>query len=138
MIDSGPNAEFITVKLDFGSKQIRVILGCGPQVLYSGRNTVKRSMLSIILVGDFNGKLEKDLIPRDDHSISSNSRRFLDVLESFNLRVLNARDFHSEVFARVNNNNPNTKSVFDYICVTEDLIHLVTSIFMDEQKLYTS
>ena len=95
-------------------------------------------MLSIILVGDFNGKLEKDIIPGDDHSISSNGQRFLDVLESFNLRVLNARDFHSKVFTRVNNNSPSKKSVLDYICVTEDLIHLVTSIFIDEQKLYTS
>ena len=55
MIDSGPNPEFITFKLDFGSKQTRVALGYGPQekcfdkgigelVLYSGRNAVDQNV----------------------------------------------------------------------------------------------
>ena len=76
---------------------------------------------SIILAGDFNAELGKDIIPRDSPSISSNGRRFLDILESFNLNLLNARDFCSGVFTRINNNNPNEKSVLDYVCVTEDL-----------------
>ena len=62
---------------------------------------------SIILAGSFNAKLGKDIIPGHSHSISSSGRCFLDILESFNLNVLNARDFCSGVFTGVNNNNPN-------------------------------
>ena len=79
----------------------------------------------IILARDFNAKLGKDIIPGDSRSISSNGRRGC------------KRFFCSGVFTRINNNNPNEKSVLDYVCVTEDLSHLVTSMLTDEQKLCT-
>ena len=99
--DSGSNAEVITVKLDFGSKQRCVILVYGPQEECSDEYIKEfytqveiqlgRACLSddyIILAGTFNAKLGEDIIPRDSYSISSNGRRFLHILESFNLILM--------------------------------------------------
>ena len=82
MIDEGENAEFASVKLIIGSKQIRLILAYGPQE-YSSKQEIddfyeniniqlNRALIageSVVLAGDFNAKLGKDIIPQDIHDM---------------------------------------------------------------------
>ena len=69
-----------------------------------------------MLVGDFNAKLGKDLIKGDVHDISENGKKFQSVLQSFDMVAINSLNLCNGVFTRVNNNNPDEKSVVD-LCV---------------------
>ena len=75
MIDHGENAEFVTVRLIFPTKNIRLILAYGPQEtdlkqtideFYNQIDIqVNRAILSgdsVVLAGDFNAKLGKEHI----------------------------------------------------------------------------
>ena len=150
MIWGGENAEFITIKATLGTKQIRIILAYGPQEGSSVQDTddfftqisiqVNRAILSgnsVMLVGDFNAKLGKGLIQGDVHDISANGKKFLSVLECFDMVAINSLNLCNGVFTRVNNNNPDEKSVLDYVCVTKDIIDLLLSMYVDEKKMYT-
>ena len=78
MVDKGEQAEFITVRLGFGAVPVRIILVYGPQEK-DNMNTVsnffenitvqtERATLagdSVFLVGDFNAKLGRGIIPKD-------------------------------------------------------------------------
>ena len=83
MVDHGENAEFLTVKLILGGNSYRIIRVYGPQenVSEEARKEffqnvqiqVNRAFLSgdsIILLGDFNAKLGKLIIPGDIHDES--------------------------------------------------------------------
>ena len=37
----------------------------------------------------------------------------------------------------MNNNNPDEKSVLDYVCITKDISDLLLSMYVDEKKMYT-
>ena len=75
LVDEGANADFLTVKLLLPANNVRLILVHGPQEdtseveksIFYDRVTcqVERAKLvgeSVILIGDFNAKLGKDLI----------------------------------------------------------------------------
>ena len=93
VIESGENAEFITIKAALRAKQIHIILANGPQEGSSMQDIddfftqittqVNRAILSgnsVMLVGDFNAKLGKGLIKGDVHDISANGKKFQSVL----------------------------------------------------------
>ena len=103
MIESGENAEFITIKAALGAKQIRIILAYGTQEGSSTQDTddffsqisiqVNRAILSansVTLVGNFNAKLGKGLIKGDVHDISANGKKFQSVLQSFDMVAINS------------------------------------------------
>ena len=75
LVDEGDNADFLTVKLLLPDNNVRLILVYGPQKdaseveksMFYDRVTyqIERAKLvgeSVILIGDFNAKLGKDLI----------------------------------------------------------------------------
>ena len=85
MVESGENAEFITIKAALGTKQIRIILACGLQEGSPMQDMddfftqisiqVNRAILSgnsFMLVGDFKTKLGKGLTKGYVHDISAN------------------------------------------------------------------
>ena len=87
MIESGENAEFITIKAALGAKQMCIILAYGLQEGSSMQDIddfftqvniqVNRTILSgnsVMLVGDFNAKLGKGLIKGDMHDLGANSK----------------------------------------------------------------
>ena len=89
-------AEFASVKLVFGSKQIRLILAYGPQEysskqeiddLYENINIqLNRALIageSIVLARDFDAKLGKHIIPKDIHDMSSNGKHSLNLMNNF-------------------------------------------------------
>ena len=82
VISEGENAEFLTVKLIFGSEKIRLISVYGPQghSSESDKETfwhnihveVERAKLAgenLLLIGDFNAKLGRTFIPGDIYMI---------------------------------------------------------------------
>ena len=90
---------------------------------------VNRAILwdnSVMLVGDFNAELGKVLIPWDVHGISANGKKIQMVFESFKMVAINSLKLCNGVFTRVNNNNPDKKSVLDYMCITKDTTDLCT------------
>ena len=150
MIESGENVEFITIKTALGAKQIRIILAYGPQEGSSMQDTddfltqistqVNRAILSgnsVKLVGDFNATLGKRLIKGDVHDISANGKKIQSVLQFFYMVAVNSLSLCNGVFTRVNNNNPDEKSVLDYVCITKDISDPLLSMYVDEKKMYT-
>ena len=150
MIDEGENAEFASVKLIIGSKQIRLILAYGPQE-YSSKQEIdnfyeniniqlNRALIageSVVLAGDFNAKLGKDIIPQDIHDMSSNGKHLLNLINNFELVTMNSHEVCQGIFTRVNNKNCSERSVLDYLFVTTDLCSSISSMIIDEEKLYT-
>ena len=140
-------AEFITIKAALGAKQIRIILAYGPEEGSSMQDIddfftqiniqVNRAILSgnsVMLVGDFNAKLGKGLIKGDVHDISANGKKFQSVLQFFDTVAINSLSLCNGVFTRVNNNNPDDKSVLDYVCITKDISDLLLNTYVGEEK----
>ena len=87
MVDKGEEAGFITVRLGFGAVFVRIILVYGPQEK-DNINTIsrfyenitvqtERAVLagdSVFLVGDFNAKLGRGIIPNDRYDMSDNGQ----------------------------------------------------------------
>ena len=103
MIDYGENAEFITVRLCFGLECIRLILAYGPQEgdardeiedfyenlqIQTDRSVLKGD--SVLIVGDLNAKLGKIVINRDIPDMSANGKLLYDIINKYNLCVVNA------------------------------------------------
>ena len=150
MIDYGENAEFITVRLCFGLESIRLILAYGPQEgdakdeiedFYENLQIqIDRSVLkgdSVLLVGDLNAKLGKTVINRDIHDMSANGKLLYNIINKYNLCVVNALRLCKGVFTRVNNKNSAEKSVLDYVIVSSNLSDNIQSMTIDEGKLFT-
>ena len=140
VISEGDNAEFLTVKLIFGSEKIRLILVYGPQEYYSESDKetfwhnihveVERAKLAgqnLLLIGDFNAKLGRTFIPGDIHDISMNGNHLLNLWESQKLSLLNIEKFAKGTFTWVNNNNVNEKSVIDYTFSNNDFLPNIVS-----------
>ena len=150
MVDEGENAEFASVKLIIGSKQIRLILTYGPQE-YSSKQEIddfyeniniqlNRALIageSVVLAVDFNAKLRKDIIPQDIHDMSSNGKHLLNLINNFELVTMNSYEVCQGIFTRVNNKNCSERLVLDYLFVTTDLCSSISSMIIDEEKLYT-
>ena len=97
---------------------------------------VNRAILSgnsVMLVGDFNAKLGKGLIKGDVHDINANGKTFQSVLQLFDMVAINSLSLCNGVF----NNNPDEKSILDYVCITKDISDLLLNMYVDEKKLYT-
>ena len=150
VIDYGENAEFITVRLCFGLESIRLILAYGPQEgdakdeiedFYENLQIqIDRSVLkgdSVLLVGDLNAKLGKTVINSDIHDMSTNGKLLYDIINRYNLCVVNALRLCKGVFTRVNNKNSAEKSVLDYVVVSSNLSDNIPSMTIDEGKLFT-
>ena len=150
MIDEGENAEFITIRLDFGGVHFRLICIYSPQEndsidqldgFYEAISSqITRTCLAgdfVFLVCDFNAKLGRQFISGDIHDISGNGKRLLNIVKEFNLDVSNSSQKCTGIFTRVNNKSPDEKSVLDYVIVSSQLEKYVNYMRIDQQKLFT-
>ena len=87
-----------------------------------------------MLVGDFNAKLGKGLIQGDVHDISANGKKIQSVLESFRMVAISSLNLCNGIFTRMNNNDPDERSVLDYVCITKDITDLLLCMHVDEKK----
>ena len=147
MVDEGEEAEFITVHLRFDDKHIRLIPVYGPQendsvnkIADSISVQVERASLagdSVFLVRDLNAKLGTEFIRDEIHQMSNNGARLNDIVEKYNLAVLNALEICSGTFTWVKNKIPLEKSALDYVITSQDLVTSVNSLKIDEAKQFT-
>ena len=150
MVDKGEEAEVITVRLDFGAVFFRIILVYGPQekdninTIFSCYENItvqtERAVLagdSVFLVGDFNAKLGRSIIPKDSYDMSDNGQSLYKMITCNNLTVLNALDTCSGTFTRIKNKNPDEKSAIDYAITSNDLVLFLKSMVIDESKTFT-
>ena len=66
---------------------------------------------SVLLVEDLNAKLGKTVINRDIHDMSANGKLLCDIIDKYNLCVVNALRLCKGVFTRVSNKNSAEKSI---------------------------
>ena len=105
LVDEGDNADFLTVKLLLADNNVRLILVYGPQEdasdveksMFYDRVTyqIERAKLvgeSVILIGDFIAKLEKDLIKNNIHDMSKNGKLLYQLYTNAELELLNSGD----------------------------------------------
>ena len=92
---------------------------------------------SVCLIGDLNAKLGNEIISSDIDDISPSDKILRDLVRKYNLGVINATDLCQGTFTRVNNKNTSERSVLDYVIVSEKLLHIVHSMHIDEDKLFT-
>ena len=122
MVDKCEEAEFITVRLRFDDKRIRLVQAYGPQEndsvnkitdVYDNISVqLERANLagdSVFLVGDFNAKLGTEIIRGEIHQMSNNGVCLNDIMEKYNLTVLNAPEICSGTFTWVKNKIPVVK-----------------------------
>ena len=144
MVDNSEEAEFIIVRLRFDDKHIRLVPVYGPQEndsvnkirdFYDSISVqVERANLagdSVLLVGDFNAKLGTEIIQGEIHQMSNNGARLNDIMEKYNLAVLNTLEICSGTFTWVKNRIPVEKSVLDYVITSQDLVSSVNSLKID-------
>ena len=92
---------------------------------------------SVVLSGDFNAKLGKDIIRQDKHDMSSNGKHLLNLINNFELVTMNSYEVCQGIFTRVKNKNSSERSVLDYLFVTTDLCSSISSMIFDDEKIYT-
>ena len=116
MVDEGENAEFATVKMEFGNICFRFLVVYGPQEgdhihqindLYENLFLqIERASVAgdpILMVGDFNAKLGKGIIKDDINDMSSNGQKLHNLIIKYNLNVVNSMEIFSGTFTRANN-----------------------------------
>ena len=148
IIDFGDNAEFLTVRLNFGQFAVILILAYGPQekektnlvedFLNNISVQLNRSVMSgdpVMLIGDLNAKIGKDIIKGDIHDMSTNGEHLMSIIEKYNLTVVNSIDICRGLFTRVNNKNTMEKSILDYVLVSNDLARWVVGLQIDEAEV---
>ena len=92
---------------------------------------------SVILIGDFNAKLGKDLIKNDIYDMSKNGKLLYQLYTNAELELLNSGDKCKGVFTRINNKNCFEKSVLDNAFCSPSLISYIESLNIDEMKCET-
>ena len=91
---------------------------------------------SVLLVGDLNAKLGKTVINCDIHDMSANGKLLYDIINKYNLCVINALRLCKGAFTRVNNKNSAEKFVLDYVIECYLTHCLKQSMTIDEGKLF--
>ena len=93
---------------------------------------------SVIMVGDFNAKLGKDVIGGDVDPMSLNGKLLFSLCNKYNLFVLNSSNLCKGVFIRIHSyRNKVEKSVLEYVLISADSYPQFVSMHMDEEKLFT-
>ena len=93
---------------------------------------------SVMLIGDLDAKLGKDIIKGDIHDMSTNGEHLMSITEKYNLTVVNSLDICRGLFTGVNNKNTMEKSILDYVLVSNDLVSWIVGLQIDEGKLFTA
>ena len=141
MAVEGENAEFATVKMEFGNICFRLLVVYGPQEgdhLYQMNNfyenlslQIKRSSVAgdpILMVGDFYAKRRKGIIKGDIHDTFTKGQKLHNLIIKYNLNVVNSMEICSGTFTRANNKMVGENSVLDYVIVSDELIRYITTL----------
>ncbi len=136
-----------TVEVKYPEETVRIIVAHGPQEdapqdekeeFYNDiKSEVERCLVEghrLVMVGDFNAKLETD---RD--TLSKGSGKLLEeVIDTYDLTVLNHHPETEGKWTRIQSRKGvEIKSVIDYVVVDSTMQEKVKKLVIDESKMYT-
>ena len=139
--------ELIVVETKVGNKEIRFIMGYGPQEDWSDDlkapffvaldreiSNAKSSNKSVFLAMDANCKLGSEYIPKDPRKISKNGEILSEIVDRNALIVVNGLSRCEGVITRERNtaDGRKEKSAIDLVIVSDDLEKDVLSLKIDE------
>ena len=99
----------------------------------------KASDDNVVLLGDMNARIQKSASDVEDiESLSTNGKLFKEVVEKYQLEVLNFHQNAVGKWTRIQKKKKTSeKSVIDYVAVEDNLKNRVDRVLIDEDKLYT-
>ena len=145
------DSELLTIQVEVGSHNIRIINGYGPQEdecskddIYKFWQEIEEETLNakdnnclVIVQMDANAKIGKENLKDDPNTETPNGRILLDMCERQNLTILNTHDLCRGVITReritVNNIE---RSIIDYIIVCEEMKQFLEEMFIDEDRIH--
>ena len=145
------DSELLTIQVEVGSHNIRIINGYGPQEdecskddIYKFWQEIEGETLNakdnnclVIVQMDANAKIGKENLKDDPNTETPNGRILLDMCERQNLTILNTLDLCRGVITReritVNNIE---RSIIDYIIVCEEMKQFLEEMFIDEDRIH--
>ena len=88
-----------------------------------------------IIMGDFNAKLEitKEMCTQAE---SRNGKALQSLIDRNRMEAINRLETHTGTWTRINTQNPDEKSIIDYIIVTQPVTKLITESKTDTNMMY--
>ena len=139
LCNRGENAEFIMVRMEGKYNGYRIVLACGPQekAFYEGFSVEVDNIYpltdgdSLLLAGGFSAKLGSEIINCDTHTMSKNGKLLHDLIQIYNLYLLNSSKLCSGVLTRTRQFNG--RQDIQYLIMF--LSHLTSTNKSDQWKL---
>ena len=143
--------ETITIQIDIGNRNLRIINGYGPQEddkiedimnfwqeIETEVINAKDNNCMVIIQLDANAKVGKKIIKSDPNNTSNNGKILIDFIKRQNLTLVNAMELCTGTITRqrIAGNNLE-KSVLDYIIVCEEMSENVAEMSIDEDRIHT-
>jgi len=89
----------------------------------------------VILMGDFNAKVNIDR-PTYRQEESRNGTKLETMINNTQMVIINTKETHTGTWTRVNRNNPQEKSIIDYILATQNTAKHIIESMTDDIDLY--
>ena len=145
------NSDFrniMAVRIKYSSDTLRVIVLHAPQETDSVEERVEffdeltaqveRGLTAgdkLVIVGDFNARISPD---NDPNNLSPNGKLTSDLLDDCELEVGNFSPETNGMWTRIQSRYDGSvcKSVIDYVLLPAELMPLMSSLLIDEEKIY--
>ena len=141
----------MTVRIEYPKFNVRIIVAHAPQETAKKEDRtdffeelmvqIERGESSddhVLVVGDFNARLLSDHSKVDADVESPNGKQLLEAINNYSLRVCNFGEKSSGKWTRIQGGkNGVEKSTIDYIIVQDQLAGALSSLLVDEDKIFT-
>ena len=143
--------EFLVVEVRIANKDIRIMSGYGPQENWKIEDkmpffkTLEEEVIKakinnkiIYIQMDGNSKLGPDWIKGDPHEITANGKILAEILERQDLIVINGlnKKCFGTITRKRNTNKVKEESVIDFVIGCEEMVDMVASLVIDEERKY--
>ena len=140
----------LTVRIEYPNFYLRVIIAHAPQETANVEERVEffeelmvqvergdASGDQVLLLGDFNARLVSDLNSVNAES-SPNGKLMADVIQKYSMQVCNFDEKCSGQWTRIQvKKDEEIRSTLDYIVVQKEMFGSLSSILIDEEKIFT-
>ena len=151
-ISESNEKNILTARVSYPECTVRFILAHGPQESEEAdkKNEFYESLMieiergkasddNMIILGDMNARIQNNEVDPDvTEGVSANGKRLKEVIEKYQLEILNFHPNTTGKWTRVQKNKKMTdKSVIDYVMVEKNLKSRIEEMIIDEDKMYT-